>query len=108
MAELIWDGNTTSMGGSVLRFALNFLFKPSNRQRECAGAAAHAGTLLSGNDPEWRTASSGATKVRPASLSRVRRKVDLIYIDPPFDTGADFSYNAAVPGDDYAEDGMRN
>lgn len=24
-------------------------------------------------------------------------KVDLIYIDPPFDTGADFSYTTAIP-----------
>ena len=26
--------------------------------------------------------------------------VDLIYIDPPFDTGADFSFNATVPEPD--------
>ena len=26
-------------------------------------------------------------------------KVDLIYIDPPFDTGADFSFTATVPDD---------
>jgi len=24
-------------------------------------------------------------------------KVNLIYIDPPFDTGADFSFNATIP-----------
>jgi 16S rRNA G966 N2-methylase RsmD len=30
-------------------------------------------------------------------------KVNLIYIDPPFDTGADFSFTAAIP--DHEEDG---
>jgi DNA modification methylase len=30
-------------------------------------------------------------------LSEFAGKVDLIYIDPPFDTGADFSYTAVIP-----------
>ncbi len=40
----------------------------------------------------------GRQEVRPAvAARRVRWAVDLIYIDPPFATGADFSFSAAVP-----------
>jgi adenine-specific DNA-methyltransferase len=33
----------------------------------------------------------------PSLLSEFAGKVTLIYIDPPFDTGADFSFTATVP-----------
>lgn len=33
-------------------------------------------------------------------LEKFAGKIDLIYIDPPFDTGADFSYKTMVGGDD--------
>src|ERR1700687_6473682 len=35
--------------------------------------------------------------VLPSLLPEFATKVNLIYIDPPFDTGADFSFTAAVP-----------
>ncbi len=35
--------------------------------------------------------------VLPALLGELGGQVDLVYIDPPFATGADFSYSAAVP-----------
>jgi adenine specific DNA methylase Mod len=38
------------------------------------------------------------------TTGRVAGKVNLIYIDPPFDTGADFSFNASVPDDPDAEE----
>ena len=33
-------------------------------------------------------------------LEKFAGKIDLIYIDPPFDTGSDFSYRTMVGGDD--------
>lgn len=33
----------------------------------------------------------------PSLLAESAEKVDLIYIDPPFATGGDFSYTATVP-----------
>ncbi len=40
----------------------------------------------------------GRQEVRPPSLlDEFAGKVNLIYIDPPFDTGADFSYTATIP-----------
>src|SRR5687767_11059739 len=35
-------------------------------------------------------------------LEKFAGKIDLIYIDPPFDTGADFSFRTMVGGDDEA------
>ena len=35
--------------------------------------------------------------VLPSLLSELAGEVKLIYIDPPFDTGADFSFTATVP-----------
>ena len=38
----------------------------------------------------------------PALVAEFAGKVDLIYIDPPFDTGADSAFNATMPGsEDY-------
>ena len=37
--------------------------------------------------------------VLPSLLAEFAGQVNLIYIDPPFDTGADFSFNATVPDD---------
>jgi adenine-specific DNA-methyltransferase len=42
--------------------------------------------------------------VLPALLAEFAGKINLIYIDPPFDTGADFSFTAAVPEADDEED----
>jgi hypothetical protein len=35
--------------------------------------------------------------VLPSLLPEFAAKVDLIYIDPPFDTGADFSFTTEIP-----------
>ena len=35
----------------------------------------------------------------PSLLAEFAGKVNLIYIDPPFDTGADFSFTATMPDD---------
>jgi 16S rRNA G966 N2-methylase RsmD len=52
-----------------------------------------------GNDPEWRNRLIWGDKkyVLPSLLPEFAGKVDLIYIDPPFDTGADFSFMAGIP-----------
>ena len=40
----------------------------------------------------------------PSLLAEFAGKVNLIYIDPPFDTGADFSFTARVPENPETED----
>ena len=51
-------------------------------------------------------ADLGRQEIRAAVLlAEFAGKVNLVYIDPPFDTGADFSFTATVPEDpDSVED----
>ena len=59
----------------------------------------------SGRDTEWRNRLIWGDKkyVLPSLLPEFAGKVDLIYIDPPFDTGADFSFTAAIPASSNGE-----
>ena len=52
-------------------------------------------------EEEWRNRLIWGDKkyVLPSLLAEFAGKVNLIYIDPPFDTGADFSFTATVPDD---------
>ena len=56
-------------------------------------------------EEEWRNRLIWGDKkyVLPSLLQEFAGKVNLIYIDPPFDTGADFSFTATVP--DAPDDG---
>src|ERR1019366_9339447 len=51
-------------------------------------------------DGEWadRLVHGEAERVLPALLPEFAGKVDLVYVDPPFDTGGSFDYQATVPG----------
>jgi len=101
MAELIWDGKYDRGGQrrAPVKLALPFQTvetvneSAQERQRslELSGAA---------HDSEWRNRLIWGDKkyVLPSLLREFAGKVDLIYIDPPFDTGADFSFTANVPG----------
>jgi len=55
-------------------------------------------------EEEWRNRLIWGDKkyVLPSLLAEFAGKVNLIYIDPPFNTGADFSFTVAVP--DYEDD----
>jgi hypothetical protein len=61
----------------------------------------------SGRDAEWRNRLIWGDKkyVLPALLPDFAGKVDLIYIDPPFGTGADFSFTASIPDADVSDGG---
>ena len=56
-------------------------------------------------EEEWRNRLIWGDKkyVLPSLLAEFAGKVNLIYIDPPFDTGADFSFTATVPDDPESE-----
>jgi len=100
--ELVWDGKYDKDGKRVapLRVALPFQTVETvnesvqDRQRnlllESPGAYAAK---------EWRNRLIWGDKkyVLPSLLPEFAGKVNLIYIDPPFDTGADFSFTASVP-----------
>ena len=63
--------------------------------------------FASGRDTAWRNRLVWGDKkyVLPSLLPELAGKVNLIYIDPPFDTGTDFSFTASIPEHpDAAED----
>src|SRR3990170_8836042 len=103
MTELIWDGKyrETPQGRqkvAPVRIALPFQTietvneSAQDRQRSLE-------LFATGRETEWRNRLIwGAKKyVLPSLLPEFAGKVNLIYIDPPFDTGADFSFTATIP-----------
>jgi DNA modification methylase len=99
-AELIWEGKYDAQGRRVapLRVALPFqtveTANESTQERQ-KGFQFGAGF----REDEWRNRLIWGDKkyVLPSLLPEFAGKVNLIYIDPPFDTGADFSFTATVP-----------
>jgi adenine-specific DNA-methyltransferase len=60
------------------------------------------GLWAQGDPGEWRNRLIWGDKkyVLPSLLPEFAGKVNLIYIDPPFATGADFSFNTTIPETD--------
>jgi len=54
--------------------------------------------LSAGREPEWHNRLFWGDKkyVLPSLLPEFAGQVNLIYIDPPFDTGANFSFTATI------------
>jgi DNA modification methylase len=101
-AELIWEGKYDNTGRRVapLRVALPFqtieTVNESAQDRQQfllleSASAYHA--------QEWRNRLIWGDKkyVLPSLLPEFAGKVNLIYIDPPFATDADFSFTAMIP-----------
>ena len=60
-----------------------------------------------GRDRDWRNRLIWGDKkyVLPSLLDEFAGQVNLIYIDPPFNVGADFSFTATIPEDPDTDDG---
>jgi DNA modification methylase len=99
MTELIWDGKyIDGKRQSPVRVALPFQTIETVNE----SAADRLRTLdlfAAGRQTEWRNRLIWGDKkyVLPSLLPEFAGKVNLIYIDPPFDTGADFSFSATIP-----------
>jgi adenine-specific DNA-methyltransferase len=108
-AELVWEGKYDSAGKRVapLRVALPFqtveTINESVRDRQRGFLFESPASYVS---QEWRNRLIWGDKkyVLPSLLPEFAGKVNLIYIDPPFDTGADFSFVATLPDDPDAEE----
>jgi adenine-specific DNA-methyltransferase len=108
MAELIWDGKYDEHGNKRAPVRIELPFQTVETVNESAQERQRTLELSSsGNDPEWRNRLIWGDKkyVLPSLLPEFAGKVDLIYIDPPFDTGADFSFTAAIPEHHGGSDG---
>src|SRR5438094_10585977 len=100
MAELIWDGKYDAHGHKRAPVRIELPFQTVETINESVQERQRTLELSSsGHDPEWRNRLIWGDKkyVLPSLLPEFAGKVDLIYIDPPFDTGADFSFTATVP-----------
>lgn len=103
--ELTWDGKYDKDGKrkAPLKIALPFQTVETvnesvqDRQKNLFAAASKS---------EWRNRLIWGDKkyVLPSLLPEFAGKVDLIYIDPPFDTGANFSFNVEVEGEHFTKE----
>ena len=99
MTELIWDGKyKDGKKQGPVRIALPF--QTIETVNESAQDRQRTLELFGqGRQTEWRNRLIWGDKkyVLPSLLPEFAGKVNLIYIDPPFDTGADFSFTATIP-----------
>src|SRR5208282_4628578 len=97
--ELIWDGKyKDGKKQGPVRIALPFqTIETVNESAQ--DRRRNLELFASGRDTEWRDRLIWGDKkyVLPSLLPELAGKVNLIYIDPPFDTGADFSFMATIP-----------
>src|SRR5438034_95051 len=99
MTELVWEGKyKDGKKQGPVRIALPFQTietvneNVQERQRTLE-------LLARGRETEWRNRLIWGDKkyVLPSLLPEFVGNINLIYVDPPFDTGADFSFTAAIP-----------
>jgi len=100
MAELIWVGKYRADGkrATPARVALPFQTvetvneSTADRKRELE-------LFAKGRPTEWRNRLIWGDKkyVLPSLLPEFAGKVDLVYIDPPFNTDSDFSFTTMIP-----------
>lgn len=98
MAELIWDGKyKDGKKTSPVRIALPFQTIETVNET----VQHEERTIFDGRDEnnKWYNRLIWGDKkyVLPSLLPEFAGKVNLIYIDPPFDTGANFSFTASIP-----------
>jgi adenine-specific DNA-methyltransferase len=103
MTELIWEGKYKD-GKKVtpVRIALPFqtieTVNESAQQRQKTLDFFAAEPTADFNNKEWRNRLIWGDKkyVLPSLLPEFAGKVNLIYIDPPFNVGSDFSFTATI------------
>ena len=100
MTELIWDGKYNKDGKKNSPVRISLPFQTIETVNESAQDRQKTLDMFAqGRPTEWRNRLIWGDKkyVLPSLLPEFAGKVNLIYIDPPFDTGADFSFNATIP-----------
>jgi len=99
MTELIWDGKYKD-GKKVAPVRIPLPFQTIETVNESVQVRQTALDMYAqGRPAEWRNRLIWGDKkyVLPSLLPEFAGKVNLIYIDPPFNVGADFSFTATVP-----------
>lgn len=107
MAELVWEGKYDKDGNKVAPLRVRLPFQTVETVNESAQERQRTLDLFSSNrPPEWRNQLIWGDKkyMLPALLEEFAGQVNLIYIDPPFDTGADFSFRVDINGEDFTKE----
>lgn len=100
MTELIWEGKYDEHGRKVAPPRIALPFQTVETVNESAADRDRTQDLFaSGRATDWRNRLIWGDKkyVLPSLLEDYAGQVNLVYIDPPFDTGYDFSFMAVVP-----------
>jgi len=102
MTELIWDGKYDDKGRKVAPLRIALPFQTVETVNEATADRDRNVALFDAGQPtEWRNRLIWGDKkyVLPSLLGEFAGQVNLIYIDPPFATGGDFSFTASIPDD---------
>ena len=101
MPELVWEGKYGPDGRNFAPLRVALPFQTVETVNESAQERQRALDLFgTGSTGDWRNRLIWGDKkyVLPALIDELSGQVDLVYIDPPFATGADFSFMTTVPG----------
>ena len=107
MPELIWDGKYDAAGKRVAPLRVALPFQTVETVNESAQERQRSLDLFGGDRPnDWRNRLIWGDKkyVLPALLDKFAGGVDLIYIDPPFATGQDFSRTVMIDDEEFIKE----
>ena len=107
MAELTWDGKYDEAGRRVGSPRISLPFQTVETINESAQQRQQSLDFFAGErSAEWRNRLIWGDKkyVLPALVDEFAGLVDLIYIDPPFATGQDFSLPVRVGNEDFVKE----
>lgn len=107
MPELIWEGKYDTAGRRVAPPRLSLPFQTVETVNESAQERQQSLDFLAADRlSDWRNRLIWGDKkyVLPALLAEFAGAIDLIYIDPPFATGADFSLHFQVEDEQFTKE----
>ena len=106
--ELIWDGKYDKDGRKVAPLRVSLPFQTVETVNESAQERQEALDLFGrgGRDGDWRNRLIWGDRkyVLPALVAEFAGKVDLVYIDPPFATGSDFSFSVDIGDESFTKE----
>jgi len=107
MPELVWEGKYDNDGRRAAPLRVALPFQTVETVNESSQDRQRSLDLFStGRDPEWRNRLTWGDKkyVLAALLDEFAGRVDLIYVDPPFATGQDFSLPIRMNGSEFTKE----
>jgi adenine-specific DNA-methyltransferase len=106
MTELIWEGKYDKDGRKVAPLRVRLPFQTVETVNEDSKQRQISLEMFAGNrQTEWRNRLIWGDKkyVLPALLEEFAGQINLIYIDPPFGTGQNFSFDVSVGTEEFTK-----